>query len=90
MTFLDTQFRLALAAREAGLRTSSEIVSYFSRTGVRIWRDRAEQIRQTLQAFSKEKLEAALKKIFAADRGLREARPDDRIVLEELILSLTE
>jgi DNA polymerase-3 subunit delta len=90
LTFLDTQFRLALAAREAGLRTSSEIVSYFSRTGVRIWRDRAEQIRQTLQAFSKEKLEAALKKIFAADRGLREARPDDRIVLEELILSLTE
>ncbi len=90
LTFLATQFRLALVAREAGLRTSSEIVSYFTRMGVRIWRDRAEQIRQTLQAFSKEKLERALKKTFAADRGLRDARPDDRIIFEELILSLTE
>lgn len=90
LTFLATQFRLALVAREAGLRTSSEIVSYFTRMGVRIWRDRAEQIRQTLQVFSKEKLERALKKTFAADRGLRDARPDDRIIFEELILSLTE
>jgi DNA polymerase-3 subunit delta len=90
LTFLAGQFRLALVAREAGLRTSSEIVSYFTRMGIRVWRDRAEQIRQTLQAFSKEKLERALKKTFAADRGLRDARPDDRIVMEELILSLTE
>jgi len=90
LTFLAGQFRLALVAREAGLRTSNEIVSYFTRMGIRVWRDRAEQIRQTLQAFSKEKLERALKKIFAADRGLRDARPDDRIVMEELILSLTE
>ena len=90
LTFLATQFRLALVAREAGLRTTSDIVSHFSRSGVRMWRDRAEQVRQTLQAFSKEKLEIALKKTFAADRGLRDARPDDRIVMEELILSLTE
>jgi DNA polymerase-3 subunit delta len=90
LTFLATQFRLALVAREAGLRTTSEIVSYFSRNGIRMWRDRAEQVRQTLQAFSKEKLEMALKKTFAADRGLRDARPDDRIIMEELILSLTK
>ena len=89
LSFLATQFRLALVAREAGARTSSDIQTQLTRMGIRIWRDRAEQIRQTLQAFPKEKLETALKKVFAADRGLRDARPDDRIVMEELILSLT-
>jgi hypothetical protein len=28
-------------------------------------------------------------KLFEADRSLREARPDDRIVMEEMILALT-
>ena len=28
-------------------------------------------------------------KVFEADRGLRDARPDDRIVMEEMILALT-
>jgi len=28
-------------------------------------------------------------KLFEADRGLRDARPDDRIVMEDLILELT-
>ena len=89
LSFLATQFRMALVAREAGARTTSDIQSQLTRMGIRIWRDRAEQIRQTLQAFPKEKLETALRKVFAADRGLRDARPDDRTVMEELILSLT-
>jgi DNA polymerase III subunit delta len=89
LSFLATQLRLALVAREAGARTSGDIQALFNRMGVRVWRERAEQIRQTLQAFPKEKLEAALRKVFCADRGLRDARPDDRIVMEELILSLT-
>jgi DNA polymerase III subunit delta len=89
LSFLATQFRLALVAREAGLRTAADIQGHFTRQGVRIWRDRAEQVRQTLQAFSKEKLESALKRIFLADRALRDTRPDDRIVMEELILTLT-
>jgi DNA polymerase-3 subunit delta len=89
LSFLATQFRLALGAREAGLRTAGDIQNHFSRLGIRIWRDRAEQVRQTLQAFPKNKLETALKKVFAADCGLRDARPDDRIVMEQLILSLT-
>ncbi len=90
LSFLATQFRLALVAREANLRTSADIQNHFGRIGIRIWRDRAEQLRQTLQVFPKEKLETALKKLFLADRGLRDARPDDRIVMEELILSLTD
>lgn len=89
LSFLAAQFRLALVAREAGLRTAADIQGHFTRLGVRIWRDRAEQVRQTLQAFSKEKLEMALKRLFTADRALRDTRPDDRIVLEELILALT-
>ena len=89
LSFLATQLRLALVAREAGARNASDIQAQFNRMGIRIWRDRAEQVWQTLQAFPKEKLELALRKVFAADRGLRDARPDDRIVMEELILALT-
>ena len=90
LSFLATQFRMALVAREAGLRSAGDIQAHFTKLGIRIWRDRAEQIRQTLQAFPREKLEIALKKLFEADRGLRDFRPDDRIVMEDLILSLTE
>ena len=89
LSFLATQFRLALVAREANLRSAYDIQQHFTRAGVRIWRDRAEQVRQTVSAFSKERLETAMKRIFAADRALRDTRPDDRIVMEELILALT-
>lgn len=89
LSFLAGQLRLALVARAAGARTSADLQMHFNRMGIKVWGDRAEQVRQTLQAFPKEKLEKALVKIFAADRGLRDARPDDRIVMEELILTLT-
>jgi len=89
LSFLATPFRLALVAREANLRSAYDIQQHFTRAGVRIWRDRAEQVRQTVSAFSKERLETAMKRIFAADRALRDTRPDDRIVMEELILALT-
>lgn len=90
LTFLATQFRLALVAREAGLKTSQQILGHFGKAGVRIWPDRANQVQQTVSAFSKEKLEKALKLIFEADRGMRDTNPEDRIVMERLILSLTE
>jgi DNA polymerase-3 subunit delta len=89
LSFLAGQFRMALVAREAGLKSAADIQNHFTRLGVRIWRDRAEQVRQTLSAFSKDKLDLALRKLFKADRDLRDARPDDRIVMEELILALT-
>ncbi|HUA20967.1 MAG TPA: DNA polymerase III subunit delta [Bryobacteraceae bacterium] len=89
LTFLATQFRLAMAAREAGLRTSQQIQSHFTKEGIRIWRDRAEQVQQTVAAFPKEKLPLAIEKIYWADKALRDARPDDRVVMEELVLSLT-
>jgi DNA polymerase-3 subunit delta len=89
LTFLATQFRTALAAREAGLRNASQIQAHFSKLGARMWPERARQIEQTVGAFSQGKLERAVGKLFEADRALRDARPDDRIVMEELILALT-
>ena len=90
LTFLATQFRLALVAHESNLRTASQIQTYFTGKGIRVWRDRAEQIYQTVSVFSKERLQAAIEKVFWADKSLRDARPDDRVVLEELVLSLTQ
>ena len=54
-----------------------------------MWPERARQIEQTVQAFPKERMERAVVKLFEADRSLRDARPDDRIVMEEMILALT-
>jgi DNA polymerase III subunit delta len=89
LTFLATQFRLAMVAQEAGLRTSQQIQAYFTKQGIRIWRDRADQIHQTVSAFPKEKLALAIEKVHRADRALRDTRPDDRVVMEEFVLSLT-
>jgi DNA polymerase III subunit delta len=89
LTFLATQFRMALAARDAGLRNAGEIQAYFTKLGARIWPERARQIGQTMEAFPQKGLERAVAKLFEADRDLRDARPDDRIVMEEMILELT-
>jgi DNA polymerase-3 subunit delta len=89
LTFLATQFRLAMVAQEAGLRTPQQIQAYFTKQGIRIWRDRADQIHQTVSAFPKEKLALAIEKVYGADRALRDARPDDRVVMEEFVFSLT-
>ena len=90
LTFLATQFRLALVAQEAGLRTSQQIQTHFTKQGIRIWRDRADQIYQTVTAFPKEKLGMAIEKVYGADRALRDTRPDDRVVMEEFVFSLTD
>jgi DNA polymerase-3 subunit delta len=89
LTFLSTQFRLALAAREAGLKSVQQVQSHFTRLGMPMWGSRAEQVYQTVAKFSKPQLERALGLIFEADRGLRDARPDDRIVMEQFLLKLT-
>ena len=78
-----------MAAREANARGAGQIQSHFNQLGARIWPERARQIEQTVQAFPKAKLERAVVKLFEADRSLRDARPDDRIVMEEMILALT-
>jgi DNA polymerase-3 subunit delta len=89
LSFLGTQFRLALAAKEAGLRSASQVQAHFSRQGMPMWGSRAEQVFQTVTSFSSKKLGAAVEAIYGADRALRDARPDDRLVMEEFILRLT-
>jgi len=89
LAFLSTQFRMALAAREAGLRSPQQIQSHFARAGAPLWGSRAEQIYQTAGKFTAPQLERALTLIFQADRGLRDARPDDRVVMEQFVLRLT-
>lgn len=88
LTFLGTQFRLALAAHEAGLKNAGQIQTHFQRLGVPMWRARAEQIAQTAQVFPPAKLKRAIRQTFEADRGLRDARPDDRVILERYLLAL--
>ena len=89
LTFLATQFRLAMVAHEARLRTSEQIQAHFTKHGIRVWRDRAEQIYQTVSAFSTDRLARAIERVSWADRALRDARPDDRVVMEELVFNLT-
>lgn len=89
LSFLSGQMRMALAAQEAGLRSAGQIQGYFSRAGVQVWGSRAEQIQQTVSRFSPDQLRRSLTLIFEADRGLRDTRPDDRVILERLILQLT-
>ena len=89
LTFLATQFRLALVAKEAGLSNAGMIQSHFSKMGTPMWRSRAEQVQQTVSAFSVAKMRKAIQKIFETDRALRDTRPDDRTVMEQFVLSLT-
>jgi DNA polymerase-3 subunit delta len=90
LTFVASQFRYALVAHEAKLRSSSAILGHFTNLGIRLWRDRAEQVFETMNSFSQARTEKAIRLVFEADRGLRDARPDDRSVFEHLILELTD
>jgi DNA polymerase-3 subunit delta len=89
LAFLATQFRQALVAKELNLRSSGQILAHFSRSGVAMWPARAQQILETTSTFSAVQLSSALSKIAAADRNLRDARPDDRTILEDFLVSLT-
>jgi len=89
LAFLSTQFRMALVAREAGLRAAGQIQSHFARMGVQVWGSRADQIAQTVSKFRQAQLESAVKLISRADRGLRDARPDDRTIMEQFVVELT-
>jgi DNA polymerase-3 subunit delta len=88
LAFLSSQFRMALVAREAGLKGAGQIQSHFSKLGIPMWGSRAEQVYQTVSKFTQPQMERAIKLIYKADKGLRDARPDDRIVMETFITEL--
>ena len=79
---------MALAAREAGLKSAGQVQQHFTRLGMPMWGSRADQIWQTVSKFSRPQLERALGLIYWADKSLRDARPDDRTVMEHFILEL--
>lgn len=89
LSFLATLFRLALISKEKNLRSPQQVQDRFSAPGRPVWRSRAEQILHTASIFSREQLEAAIRSLYEADKALRDARPDDRLVLEHFILRLT-
>jgi DNA polymerase-3 subunit delta len=89
LSFLAGQFRLALAAKEANLRSPQQIQAHFTRAGLPVWSSRAEQVYQTVSKFSGEQLRRGMQLVYEADKGLRDARPDDRIVMERFVMELT-
>ena len=89
LTFLGTQFRLALVTQEAGLRSAAQMQSHFAKLGMQMWRSRAEQVFRTASVFTRAQLQQGIQQIFAADRALRDARPDDRVIMEDFIFRLT-
>ena len=80
---------VCLRSKEAKLSNASQIQAYFTKQGTPMWRSRAEQVAQTAAAFPVEKLRTAAIKIYETDKALRDARPDDRTVMERFVLELT-
>jgi DNA polymerase-3 subunit delta len=88
LSFLATQFRMALVAKEQNLRGASQVQSHFQRIGIQMWGSRAEQVAATAAKFSKDQLERGLKLLFETDLYLRSPRPDDRTIVESFVFSL--
>ncbi|MBL8222821.1 MAG: DNA polymerase III subunit delta [Bryobacterales bacterium] len=89
LTFLATQFRLALTAKEEGLRTQQQLMGHFAKLGVGMWPSRAQQVLETMNAFPRARLEMAISKMYQADKALRDRPADERIVIEDVVLALT-
>lgn len=89
ITMLASLFRQALAVKEIGGSNPRSLTSELSRRGVRIWPSRAQQLAGMAAQFSQKGLREALLALFEADRDLRRVRPDDRLILEQLVLRLT-
>ena len=89
LAFLSTQFRLALAAKEARINSAQQAQSFFAKLGVRIWRERAEQVVATAATFTREHLHKGLRLIYETDKKFREGYRDDRVIMETLVLGLT-
>ena len=89
LSFLSTQFRLALAGHEARVKGSAAIQGHFSKLGTPMWRARAEQVEQTMSAFGPGRLKKAMLLVYATDQALRDTRPDDKTVMEDFVWKVT-
>ncbi len=88
LSLLETQFRQALVAIDLGLRSPQHIESYLRSKGTRVWFKKAQEIHRTANSFTAAELKQAIEKIYRADKALRDARPDDRTVMEEFVLAV--
>ncbi len=88
LSFIEAQFRQALVVKEMGFRTPKQISSYFEQSGIRLFFSRAQEIQGIAQTFSAAELKKAVVAIYQADKGLRDARPDDRTIMERFVLGL--
>ncbi|MDE0106932.1 MAG: DNA polymerase III subunit delta [Bryobacterales bacterium] len=86
---LATLFRQALAAKEVGADSAGEIRRDLGGLGIRVWPMRARQLKGIVSRYRADELRTALIELFEADRGLRSARPDDRVLMETLVMKLT-
>jgi DNA polymerase-3 subunit delta len=89
LSMLARLFRQALAAKEQGARGVPQITRLFQAQGTPMWPARARQILEVGQKFSRLELERALVALFHADRDLRRERPNDRIIIEQLVMEMT-
>lgn len=89
LTILSSQFRLALAAKEGRVTSVVQAQGFFAKIGVRMWRDRAEQVMGTANAFTSDRLAQAVAMIYETDKRFREGYKDDQIIMETLVMSLT-
>jgi len=89
VNFLAGLFRHALAVKESGARSETEVSRLFDRLGLPVWPARARQALDTARRFSREQLERAVVLLFETDRDLRRDRPDDKLVMEQLVWELT-
>ena len=86
---LATLFRQALAAKEVGAGSAREIRRDLPGLGIKVWPMRARQLEGIVSRYRADELRAALIELFEVDRGLRSARPDDRVLMEALVMKLT-
>ena len=89
ISLIASLFRQALAAKEQKVRNANQVTQLFSSHGIRIWPARARQVLDIGRHFSQRQLENALTQLSQADRDLRRERPSDRLIMEQLVLSLT-
>jgi DNA polymerase-3 subunit delta len=89
LSMLARLFRQALAAKEKGARAVPQVTRLFQAQGAPMWPARAQQILAVGQKFSRPELERALIGLFHADRDLRRERPNDRIIIEQLVVEMT-
>jgi len=88
ITLLASLFRHALAVQQQRPRSANDVVRLFQQRGLRMWAARARQLLEMARRFSPQQLEGALQALFEADRDLRRERPDERMIIERLIVKL--